>query len=280
MLSLFISRQNIHLVSNGGVFYYSNNLPSPNLNQGFNIAQAIKIKFSLDCIKANTEKVTYKQKPKEHKNLKRGPGRPRKLPKTGTESRAAVQENIRAAAERRLGIHDIDVDEFVHTVSDITGKQSFTREEMTEIRERLHLLYQKFVTDKHEEEAIANAPFIDAACKAAVLKDVGTRTKQMSKEEWVKEHCLRSNLKHLKPCPPKKKKIAVRDLTLGERGTASSPDAVHEFDTEAAKAEYIQVMMDQHIAQRKEEAQFLKGKHFRRDEMPIRLAEYRRDFWI
>ena len=221
-----------------------------------------------------------KQKPKKHKNPKRGPGRPRKLPKTGAELREEAQANVRAAAERRLGIHDIDVDEFVHSVSDITGKHKFTREEMDEIRERLDLLYQKFVTDKQEAEADANAPFINAARKAAVLKDLGSTTKQMSKEEWAKEHGLRSNLKHIKPGPPKKKKKAVWDLGPGERGTASSPDAAPEFDIEAAEAEYIQAKMDEHIAERAEEAQFLKGKHFRRDEMPPRPAEYRKDFWI
>ena len=221
-----------------------------------------------------------KQKPKRHKNLKRGPGRPRKSPKTGAELRAAAQANIRAAAERRLGIHDIDVDEFVHTTSEITGKHKFTREEMDEIRERLDLLYQKFVTDKQEAEADANAPFIDAARKAAALKDLGTTTKQMSKEECAKEHGLRSNLKHLKPGPPKKKKKAEWDLAPGERGTASSPDAAPEFDIDAAEAEYVQQKMEEHIAHLKEEAQFLKGKHFRRDEMPIRPAEYRKDFWI
>ena len=211
---------------------------------------------------------------------KRGPGRPKKLPKSGDELRAEAQANVRAAAERRLGIHDIDVDEFVHTTSSITGKHKFTRKEMDEIRERLDLLYQKFVTDKQEAEAEANAPFIDTARKAAALKNVGTTTKQMSKEEWAKEHGLRSNLKHLKPGPPKKKKKTVWDLAPGERGTASSPDAAPEFDIEAAEAEYVQAKMDEHISEREEEAQFLKGKHFRRDEMPLRPAEYRKDFWI
>ena len=222
-----------------------------------------------------------KRKPgRPPKSQKRGPGRPKKLPKSGDELRTEAQAQVRAAAERRLGIHDIDVDEFVHATSAITGKHKFTRQEMDEIRERLDLLYQKFVTDKQEAEAEANAPFIDAARKAAVLKDVGTTSKQMSKEEWAKEHGLRSNLKHLKPGPPKKKKKTVWDLAPGERGTASSPAAAPSFDIDAAEAEYVQQKMDEHIAQLKEEAQFLKGKHFRRDEMPPRPAEYRKDFWI
>ena len=222
-----------------------------------------------------------KRKPgRPPKSTKRGPGRPKKLPKSGDELRAQAQANVRAAAERRLGIHDIDVDEFVHSISDITGKHKFTREEMDKIRERLDLLYQKFVTDKQEAEAEANAPFINAARKAAALKDVGTITKQMSKEDWTKEHGLRSNLKHRKPGPPKKKKKTIWDIAPGEKGTASSPDEAPEFDIEAAEAEYIKAKMEEHIEERAEDAQFLKGKHFRQDAMPIRPAEYRKDFWI
>ena len=211
---------------------------------------------------------------------KRGPGRPRRTPQSGEDLRLKAQQRVREAAEKRNGISTLDVDEFCHMVGGITGKHKFTREEMDEIRQRVDLLYQKFVTDKQEAEAEANAPFIDTARQAAALKGVVTSTKQMSKEEWAKEHGLRANLKHRKPGPPKKKKKAVWDLEPGERGTASSPDAAPEFDIEAAEAEYIKAKMEEHIAERAEDAQFLKGKHFRQDEMPIRPAEYRKDFWI
>ncbi|EAR17525.1 hypothetical protein ACLM44_00425 [Synechococcus sp. W2B2] len=137
---------------------------------------------------------------------KRGPGRPRRTPQSGEDLRLKAQQRVREAAEKRNGISTLDVDEFVHKIGGITGKHKFTREEMVEIRQRVDLLYQKFVTDKQEVEAEANATFIDTARQAAALKGVMTSTKQMSKEEWAKEHGLRANLKHRKPGPPKKKK--------------------------------------------------------------------------
>ena len=78
----------------------------------------------------------------------------------------------------------------------------------------------------------------------------------------------------------KKKKKAIWDIKPGERGTASSPHDAPEFDIEAAEAEYVEAKMEEHIRERAEEAKFLKGKRFRRDEMPVRPAEYRKDFWI
>ena len=103
----------------------------------------------------------------------------------------------------------MDVDEFVHTTSAIAGKRRFTREEMGEIRQRLDLLHQKFVIYKQEAEEEANSPFIDAARKAAAYKGIGRATRQMSQEEWAREHGLRSSLQNLKPGSPKKKKKAV-----------------------------------------------------------------------
>ena len=84
---------------------------------------------------------------------KRGPGRPRRKPQSGEDLRLKAQQRVRQAAEKRLGIDTLDVDEFCHMVGGITGKNKFTREEMDQIRERLDLLYQKFVTDRQEAEA-------------------------------------------------------------------------------------------------------------------------------
>jgi len=103
----------------------------------------------------------------------------------------------------------LDVDEFVHTTSAIAGKRRFTREEMGEIRQRLDLLHQKFVIYKQEAEEEDNSPFIDKARKASAFKGIGRAIRQMSQEEWTREHGLRSSLKYLKPGPPKKKKKAV-----------------------------------------------------------------------
>ena len=80
---------------------------------------------------------------------------------------------------------------------------------MGEIRQRLDLLHQKFVIYKQEAEEEANSPFIDTARKASAFKGIGRAIRQMSQEEWTREHGLRSSLKYLKPGPPKKKKKAV-----------------------------------------------------------------------
>ena len=46
-----------------------------------------------------------------------------------------------AAAERRLGIHELDVEEFCDSIDQLSGKQKFTRQEMDGMRETLALLY-------------------------------------------------------------------------------------------------------------------------------------------
>jgi len=45
------------------------------------------------------------------------------------------------------------MNEFALTISDIPGKQKFTREEMDSICERLDLLDQKFVTERKKQDA-------------------------------------------------------------------------------------------------------------------------------
>jgi len=224
--------------------------------------------------------MTDKHKTKRLKNIKPGPGWPRKSPKSGDELRAEAQANVRAAAERRLGIHDIDVDEFVHSVSDITGKHKFTREEMNAIGERLDLLYQKFVTDKQEREAFDRALFAEAAMTSALMTQEPSAQTQMSREQWAEEHGLRRNLKHRKPGPPKKKNKAIWDMEPGEKGLASAPGEAPHFDIEQAEEQWLQNKMQEHIEMLEEESKFLKGKRYRPDELPTRKPADQQNFWI
>ena len=213
---------------------------------------------------------------------KRGPGRPRRKPLPAEELRLKAQQNIRERAEARSGIPDLDVDEFCHWVGGITGKHKFTREEMDEIRVRVDLLYQKFVTDKQEEQEKEQALFFEAARAARDIIGEPTldKFKPMSKDDWANEHGLRRNLKQRKPGPPKKKKKAIWDMTPGEKGLATEPGQHEHFDIEQAEKEYTELKMQEHIKEAKAEAQFVKGKRFRSSKQQAHNRATPKDFWI
>ena len=213
---------------------------------------------------------------------KRGPGRPRRTPQSGEDLRLKAQQRVREAAEKRNGISTLDVEEFCHMVGGITGKHKFTRQEMDQIRERVDLLYQNYVTDKQITQEEECALYFEAARAARDITGTPTsdKFKPMSKEEWADEHGLRRNLKHRKPGPPKKKRKALWDLSPGEKGLADKPGQYEPFDIAQAEKEYTELKMQEHIEEAEAEAQFIKGKRFRSSKQQAHNRTTPKDFWI
>ena len=215
---------------------------------------------------------------KSKKKKKRGPGRPPTQKYfNGEELRAQARENIKASTERRLGISNTDVEEFADTVSNITGKHKFTREEMDEIREKVDFFYEQYLVEKHEAEAEFNEPYVHAARIAAV--DVGTKPtdKMMTPEAWFKEHDLRPDGSCKRGPKPKRKK-AIWDLSPGERGTAETPS--EPIDADAIEAKFLELQYERHLEEQKQRQTLPVGKRLRPAIQATRPRADRQDFWI
>ena len=160
--------------------------------------------------------------------VKRGPGRPPKqriFP--ADELRAQAVQRLKESRERRLGLAEIDVPEFCTEVSRITGKHKFTKQEMDNLRETVDALYQKYVTDKWEEEAEYMEPYRDALAGIALYQPAfSSQTKMLTEEEWHLLHGRRPNGKK-KPGPKKKKPKTVLDIEL-ERGEPVDVEAIEQ----------------------------------------------------
>ena len=180
-----------------------------------------------------------------------------------------------AAAERRLGIHELDVEEFCDSIDKLSGKQKFTRQEMDGMRETLALLYQKYVTDVQEQEAKDNAVFNEAARVKALMTEAPVTTgKQMTRQLWHEEHGLRPNGKR-EPDPSKKPAKKVYEVDPAKYGMASSRDEVPVVDLEAMEAEAYNQMMERLI----EEQKFKLGKRFRSAADEQARPVKRQNFW-
>ena len=213
------------------------------------------------------------------KQKRKGPGRP-PVQKyfSGEELRAQARENIKASTERRLGIASIGVEDFADTVSNITGKHKFTREEMDEIREKADVLYNKYVDQKWEEEAELNKE-VNAKLHAAMLESDPSEApvKMMTEAEWHLAHGRRFDGSKRRGPAPKKKK-AIWDLSPGEKGTAEKPGEPIDFET--MEQEFEERMMNDYIAQRNSEPQQLVGKRLRKDHLNQPRRAPVKSFWI
>ena len=209
---------------------------------------------------------------------RRGPGRPPTQKYfSGEELRAQARENIKASTQRRLGISNIDVEEFADTVSNITGKHKFTRDEMDEIREKVDFIYKQYLLEKHEAEADFNEPYVHAARLAAV--DVGAEPtdKMMTPEAWFKEHDLRPDGSRKRGPKPKRKK-AIWDLSPGDKGTAETPS--EPIDVDAIEAKFFELQYERHLEEQKQQQSMPVGKRLRPAIQTARPRTARQDFWI
>lgn len=208
---------------------------------------------------------------------KRKRGRPPKRRIFSAEElRATSREYIQKSSERRLGIKELDVEEFCDDVMKVTGKHKFTRAEMDEMREKVDFLYRKYLDEKWEQEAQHLEPYKEAL-KAIHLAAADEDTKFMTPEEWHLAHGLRADGSRKRGPAPKKKKT-VWDLSPGEKGTAEKPG--EPIDITSMEQEIEQRMMEEAIAQQKHEDKFPKGKRMRRGIAPVQRRPKSQDFWI
>ena len=183
---------------------------------------------------------------------------------------------IRRTAERQLGREDIDVIALVEEVESITGKHKFTREQMDELRRKVDLLYNEYVTEKWEEEAKAFEAYVDPL--RAVTLDSGKPLEgMMTKEEWNLAHGLRADGSKKRGPAPKKKKT-VFDIAPGERGTAKKPGEPTDF-TQMEK-ELEARMMEEHMQERDAHPQQNVGKRLRKDHLAPPKRANVKSFWV
>ena len=174
--------------------------------------------------------------------------------------------------ERRLGRRDIDVEELCVSVSAITHRNKFTKEERDELHEKVQILYDEYVVSKWEEEKLDEG--VAETLRAVALESPQkTEQRMQTREEWASNHGLRLDGKR-KPGPPKAKKKTVFDIAPGDRGTAAGPS--EPIDPQVFEEQW----MDAQIAKRKEEDRFIKGRRLRKiADPPPRRAEPK-NFWI
>ena len=85
---------------------------------------------------------------------RRKPGRPKKQKVfSASELRAQTAKGMKLSRENRLGIKDLDVEQFCEEVLNITHRNKFTSAEIWDIKHKVEHLYEEFVTSKWEEDA-------------------------------------------------------------------------------------------------------------------------------
>ena len=194
---------------------------------------------------------------------------------TVEELRRKAREGMRRTAEHQLGRKDIDIPAFVEEVESITGKHKFTREEMDELRRKVDLLYNEYVTEQWEEEAVTNAPYIETM-RAAALERNEAAEGMMSREEWNLAHGLRADGSKKRGPKPRKKKT-VWELSPGEMGTAERPG--EPVDLNQLEQELEDRLMREYIEERDAQPQHTVGKRMRKDHLaPPKRAEVK-SFW-
>ena len=164
-------------------------------------------------------------------------GRPRSYPKSALQLIQAAQQSIHRSAERRHDVMNIDVETFCHRISHITGKHKFTKEAMYDIRRKVDILYEKFVHDKWEQEAMLYRPFARFVQAAQLQMGKCLDVREMSPEEWNKEHDLRPDGSRKRGQKPKLKK-AIWDILPGEFGTSKSLPV--PLDINALEQKYLE----------------------------------------
>lgn len=210
---------------------------------------------------------------------KRGRGRPKKGPIDLQAERARVAKTIQERAANRLGIDDINVEEFCERLDKVSHRNKLTKEEVDELRETSNALYQKFLETQWEMEELRNERYIGAARNAAIDKALTdpdfqpSSFKPMSWEEWCKEHHLRPENGKRKPGPLKNKPKAIWDIRAGEKGTATEPGKA--IDPQV----FEQQWMDAQVQKLKEEDRFPKGKRMRKTEAQLPKRHTQQNFW-
>lgn len=212
------------------------------------------------------------------KKQKRGRGRPRKVYNLEAERERTIQV-IKERRADRLGLDGINPEEHINRAMALSHRNKLSKAEVDELREIYQALYEKFLETQWTMEEIWNERFVAAARDAAIEVALENpehprpERKQMSWEDWCKEHKLRPQNGKRKPGPSKKKPKAVWDLEPGERGNAEGPS--EPIDVGALEQKFI----EQYIADKEAEQQFPKGKRFRDDHLQVQRRRQQQSFW-
>ena len=163
---------------------------------------------------------------------KRGPGRPKRRPQSASELRERTLRNIKAASDRKteeaLALIPPppplpSVEEVADEVNAITLKHKYTKEEMLELKEKVSILYETYVTQRVNEDYDINR-------EQAILErqrlysnpSEAHSPSTITEAEWNELHGRRPDGK-LKPGPKPKRKKLFYELLPGERGLAEEP---------------------------------------------------------
>ncbi len=203
---------------------------------------------------------------------KRSVGRPRRQPKSAHELQQQARENIRRTKQRYLGEVTEGIEQLCEKVDNITHRNRFTQEEMTELKQRVNLLYDEFVVSKRsDDEQIWSA--VDARIDAALKDSQASASKPMTEEEWNTLHRLRPNGKR-KPGPQPAKKKNIYSIEPGDNGLATERTPSQDCD------ELERQWMDNYIEEQKSQPKFLQGKRVRNGSMPMKPTKPAANFWI
>jgi len=212
------------------------------------------------------------------KEIKRGPGRPKRQPFSGEELRLKALAGIKQTAERQLNREEIDVLALVEEVESITGKHKFTREYMDELRRKVDLLYNEYVVEKWEAEEKENKE-INAKLHERMLEQerLIASSSTMTPEEWNLAHGLRADGSKKRGPAPKKKKT-VWDLEPGERGTEEKPG--DPIDFEQMEQDLEARLIDEYLKERASKPEPLVGKRLRKGLQALPKRPQPKSFWM
>ena len=96
------------------------------------------------------------------KQLKRKRGRTKKAPQSPAQLKEEARERIRQSAVRRAAEEAYELplppkpEEVIEEASAVTRKHRYTKEEMTELKQKLDFIYTRYIEEQQAEEAETN----------------------------------------------------------------------------------------------------------------------------
>lgn len=217
------------------------------------------------------------------KQLKRKRGRPKKAPQSPAQLKEEARERIRQSAVRRAAEEAYELplppqpEEVIEEASAVTRKHRYTKEEMTELKQKLDFICKRYIEEQQAEEAETNRE-LNGKLREIALSSPKSKsdTKLMTESEWHLAHGLREDGTKRRG-PKQKTKKTVWDLSPGEGGTADSPS--EPVDLDAMETEFERQMFERHIEKQRNQPQMVKGMRFRRPEMNVSRPQPPKNFW-
>ena len=134
------------------------------------------------------------------KQLKRKRGRPKKAPQSPAQLKEEARERIRQSAVRRAAGEASEPplppqpEEVIEEASAVTRKHRYTKEEMTELKQKLDFIYKRYIEEQQEEEEETNRELNEKLREIALSSPKPkSDTKLMTESEWHLAHGLRED---------------------------------------------------------------------------------------